>query len=329
MKEIRINFENAGQKAEKFVKNYLKEAPLGFIYKAFRKKDIKVNGHWVKKDAILKEGDLLRIYVTDEQLQDFLKPRKAEKRPLNYPIVYEDKNVLFVNKPDGVMVVGDGKETRKTLAKEVVDYLYFKGEFDPAGGAFTPSPAHRIDRNTSGLVLFGKNDASLKTLTELFKNRENLCKTYVCLVKGDIGKEGKVDKPLKKDASKGIVRVSSVDEGGKEAITIYKPLKRFEDYTLLSVSLLTGRTHQIRVHMASIGHPLIGDAKYGDFAINRLFKDRFGLQHQFLHAERMDFKSIPSPLDYLSNKSFKAPLTPKEMEILSSLEEDSSTIELL
>lgn len=329
MKEIRINFENAGQKAEKFVKNYLKEAPLGFIYKAFRKKDVKVNGHWVKKDAILNEGDILRIYVTDEQLKDFLKPRKAEKKPLKYPIVYEDTNVLLVNKPDGVMVVGDGNETRKTLAKEVVDYLYFKGEYDPEGGAFTPSPAHRIDRNTSGLVLFGKNDASLKVLTELFKNRENLCKTYTCLVKGDIGKEGKVDKPLKKDASKGIVGVSSLSDGGKEAITLYAPLKRFGNYTLLSISLLTGRTHQIRVHMASIGHPLIGDAKYGDFGVNRLFKERFGLQHQFLHAERMDFKNIPSPLNYLSGRSFKAPLTSKEVEILSSLEEDSSTIELV
>lgn len=320
MKEIRIDHNNAGQKAEKFVKNYLKEAPLGFIYKAFRKKDVKVNGHWIRKDAILEEGDVLRIYVTDEQLKDFLLPKRVEKKNLSYPIIYEDENILIVNKPSGVMVVGDGKETRKTLAKEVVDYLYFKGDYDPDSGAFTPAPAHRIDRNTSGLVLFGKNDASLKSLTDLFKNRENISKTYLGLAKGEIWKEGRIDKPLKKDSSKGMVYVCPIEKGGKEAKTLFHPVKNFKGYTLLELELLTGRTHQIRVHLASVGYPLVGDGKYGDFETNRLFKNRFGFDHQFLHAERIHFGRIDGILHYLSDKTFEAPLSKEEVKVLSSLE---------
>lgn len=320
MKEITIDRNNAGQKVEKFVKNYLKEAPLGFIYKAFRKKDIKVNGRWVRKDAVLEEGDVLRIYVTDEQLKDFLLPKKVEKKNISYPIVYEDENILIVNKPSGVMVVGDGKETRKTLAKEVVDYLYFKGEYDPSSGAFTPAPAHRIDRNTSGLVLFGKNDASLKALTELFKNRENIRKTYFGLAKGEISQEGEIDKPLRKDSSKGMVYVCSVEKGGREAKTKYRPVQFFKGFTLLELELLTGRTHQIRVHLASIGHPLVGDGKYGDFETNRFFKSHVGFDHQFLHAAKIQLGKITGTLSYLSDKSFEAPFSKEETKVLSSLE---------
>ncbi|HBB05311.1 MAG TPA: RluA family pseudouridine synthase [Firmicutes bacterium] len=320
MKEILIDHNNAGQKIEKFVKNFLKEAPLGFIYKAFRKKDIKVNGHWVRKDVVLKEGDVLRIYVTDEQLKDFLQPKKAEKKNLSYPIIYEDSNILIVNKPSGIMVVGDGKETRKTLAKEVVDYLYFKGEYDPNSGAFTPAPAHRIDRNTSGLVLFGKNDASLKALTELFRNRENICKTYLGLAKGEISEAGEIDKPLKKDSNKGMVYVCSYEKGGKEAKTKYRPVEFFDGYTLLELELLTGRTHQIRVHLASILHPLVGDGKYGDFETNRFFKSRFDFDHQFLHASKIRFGKIDGALSYLDGKTFEAPFSKDEVKVLSSLE---------
>lgn len=305
---------------EKYIRNWLKQAPLGFIYKAFRKKDVKVNGHWVKKDAILQEGDVLRVYVTDAQFNEFLLPRKAEKKDLPYPIVYEDKDVLIVNKPSGVMVVGDGKETQKTLAKEMVDYLYFKGEYSPNSGAFVPSPAHRIDRNTSGLVLFGKNDAALKALTLLFKNRENISKTYLALVKGDLKNPGKVDKPLRKDPTKGLVSVCPIEKGGKEAITLYKPVKNYDGYTLIELELLTGRTHQIRVHMASIGYPLVGDGKYGDFETNRLFKAKCRLSHQFLHASKISFGKVENAIKGLSEKTFDAPLSEEEINVLSLVE---------
>ncbi len=319
MKEIIIDHNNSGQKAEKFVKNYLKEAPLGFIYKAFRKKDIKRNGHWINKDEILREGDILRIYVTDQQLIDFLSPAKVNKKPLSYPIVYEDRNVLIVNKPSGLLVVGEGNDNRKTLANEVVDYLYYKGEYDPNAGAFRPSPAHRLDRNTSGLVVFGKTDAALRGLTEIFKNRENICKSYLALVKGEVSSSDRIALPLRKDPHRGLVTVCPIERGGKEAITEYRPSQQYEGYSLLEISLLTGRTHQIRVHMAAIKHPLVGDAKYGDFATNRLFKSLYHFDHQFLHAYRISFGDTNGSLEGIARQTFEAPLPPDESELLSRL----------
>lgn len=324
MREIVIKQANAGQKALKFVKSYLKDAPLGFIYKLFRKKDVKVNNHWVKEDFLLKENDVVRIYVTDEQLEDFLRPKSAIKKDLPYPIIYEDKNILLINKPAGVMVTSDGNENNLTLAQEVINYLYFKGEYSPEEGGFTPAPAHRLDRNTSGLILFGKNDASLKCLTLAFKNHENICKTYLSLVKGNVFNKGKIDKPLKKEANRSLVHVASIREGGKEALTLYEPKENYEEgYSLLSINLLTGRTHQIRVHLASISHPVVGDRKYGDFATNKIFKERFGLNYQLLHAYSISFDSLMEPLSYLSNKTFIAPLSPQFTKILSSLKKVS------
>ncbi len=320
MKEVVIGKINDGQKAEKFVKKYLSEAPLGFIYKAFRKKDIKVNGHWISKEAILHEGDVLRIYVSDQQLSDFRKPRPAQKKEFPYPIVYEDDNVLIVDKPKGLLVYGDKTGIRETLGNAVLDYLYLKGEYDPENSSFTPSPAHRLDRNTSGLVVYGKNDASLKALTDLFKERKEIHKTYLCLVLGEITKDGEIDKPLYKDATSGRVYVRPLSQGAKSALTRYHVIKTFPGYTLLEVELVTGRTHQIRVHMASISHPIIGDEKYGDFASCRLVKSKTGLESQFLHAYSLSFGQLPHPLENLSGNRFHAPLPPfleKTLQILT------------
>lgn len=313
MVEIKVSQLEDGQKIEKFVKKSLNEAPLGFIYKAFRKKDIKINGHWVKKDAVVHAGDLVRIYVTDTQLKDFAKPKEVIKKPLPYEIIYEDANILIVNKPAGVLVYGDEKEKRNTLTQNVQNYLYFKGEYDPAHHSFVPSPAHRLDRNTSGLVLFGKKDAALKELEELFKERKNISKKYYALVAGKLEGEGEVDAPLKKDSNSGMVKVASIANGAKSAKTLYRSLEIFEDSSLVECDLLTGRTHQIRVHMAYIHHPLLGDAKYGDFALNRKYKEKYGLSLQFLHAYSFEFGEIPGVLSYLSHKRFLAPL-PKEKE---------------
>ena len=312
MKEIVVPASCQGQKVEKFVRKYLPEAPLGFIYKAFRKKDIKINGHWVKKDAIINSGDVVRIYVTDAQLEDFKKERPAVKRDFPYQIVYEDENVLIVDKPKGVLVYGDKTGVRETLGNAVLDYLYLKGEFDPNIPGFVPSPAHRLDRNTSGLVVYGKTDAALKQLAELFKERTQIHKTYLALVLGDIEKEGKVDLPLWKDSQNGRVYVKSIKDGGKTALTLYKPVKRYGDYTLVEVNLVTGRTHQIRVHMAAIKHPLVGDEKYGDFASCRQVKALTGLESQFLHAHSLSFDEVGGVLSSLNGKTFKSDL-PKDL----------------
>lgn len=318
MKEIAITKLNAGQKAEKFVKKYLSEAPLSFIYKTFRKKDVKVNGHWVDKDFVLKEGDILRIYVTDAQLEDFKKPRPAVKRDLPYPIAYEDDAVLIIDKPKGLLVYGDKNGVRETLGNAVLDYLLLKGEYDPYS-SFTPSPAHRLDRNTSGLVCYGKTDAALKALTDLFKNRDQIEKRYLALVVGDLAKDGMIDKPLWKNAETGRVYVRSLEKGGKTALTKYHVVKRYGAYTLVECELVTGRTHQIRVHFASIGHPLVGDEKYGDFEDCRKVKALTGLESQFLHACSITFKDVTGVLSPLNGKTIHSDLPSSLRSVIETL----------
>lgn len=312
MKEILVTSASDGQRIEKFVRHYLSEAPLGFIYKAFRKKDIKINGHWVNKEAIVHSGDVVRIYVTDAQLEDFKKPRPVNKKPFPYPIAYEDDAVLIVDKPKGLLVYGDAKGSRETLGNAVLDYLYLKGEYDPAESSFTPSPAHRLDRNTSGLVVYGKTDAALHKLTELFKDRTEIHKKYLALVAGDLEKDGEIDAPLWKDAMNGRVYVRSIEAGGKNALTRYEIVKRYGAYTMVKVELVTGRTHQIRVHFASIGHPLVGDEKYGLVSVNRISKEKTGLESQFLHASELSFGRLSGVLSPLANKKIVSPL-PKEL----------------
>lgn len=317
MKEITITKANDGQRIEKFIRHYLSEAPLGYIYKAFRKKDIKINGHWVRKDAIVREGDVVRIYVTDSQLEDFAKPKEIIQKPFNHPIVYEDENILIVNKPSGLLVMGDEKEKRVTLANDVLSYLYSKGEYNPKDSSFTPSPAHRLDRNTSGIIVFGKTDEALKELTLLFKERTNIDKRYLALVTGIPQKEeGTINAPLLKDEKMGLVKVSP---DGKEAISKYKVLEKYNDSSLVEVELLTGRTHQIRVHLAYVGNPIIGDGKYGNFEINRIYKEKYRISNQFLIAYSLSFKDVKGLLSYLSGKTFKISLKKDEKSILESL----------
>ncbi len=320
MKEILINSNNCNQRIDKLVRKYLNDAPLSFIYKTFRKKDIKVNGHWVDKDYILKENDIVRIYIKDETLNEFNNPKKVESIKFNdLDIIYEDKNILIVNKPKGLLVHGDSEEKRITLTNKVQSYLSSKGEFVSNGNDYVPSPVHRLDRNTSGLVVFSKNLQASQELLELFKTKEDIEKYYICLVNGITQNKGEINIPLKKDSEKGIVFATSLANGGKEAKTIYTKLGNNNKYSLLLVNLITGRTHQIRVHFKEIGHPLLGDSKYGDFKINKAFNSEFNYDNQFLHAYKIVFKDVKGTLSYLKNKTFIAPLNKKEKEILNKL----------
>ena len=319
MKQVVISGKEQNQRVDKYLKKYLSNAPLSFIYKLFRKKDVKVNGHWVKENYIIRENDVLSIYINDDQFEEFNKQKEIEQVPLTHPIIFEDENILIINKPRGLLVHGDQSEKRVTLTNQVLNYLYFKGEYDPKSPGFTPAPAHRLDRNTSGIVCYAKNLVALQQLEDLFKEKEDITKTYKALVVGELDHSLTIDFPLIKDSNSGLVKVGKISEGAKSALTIANVSKKYNGFTLLDVELITGRTHQIRVHLSTVGFPIVGDAKYGDFKANKEFKDLYKFENQFLHAYSLEFKKISGPLSYLSGKKFIAPLPSKESDILKKL----------
>ena len=321
MKKFIVNSKESGQTLEKYIKKVLCHAPLSFIYKLFRKKDIKVNGHWQKEKYVVSENEEITVFVTDEQLLEFEK--KFNYTASDYIkdwIIYEDNNVLLINKPRGVLVQKDEGYKDKPLDQMVIEYLMFKGEYDPQNDlAFKPGPAHRIDRNTSGIVIFGKNHDALAYLFELFQKHELIGKHYLCLVTGDIEQDGEVDVPLRKNFDTKKVVVAPLSSGAKTAKTIYHPIERFGDFTLLDITLVTGRTHQIRVHMSYIRHHVVGDGKYGDFKTNNMIDREFGFKNQFLHASEVHFGQLEKPLANLSRKSFKAEMPQEYIDLLNKL----------
>ena len=321
MLEITITHSEANQKVFKFVKKYLNNAPLSLIYKVFRKKNVKVNGKRVNEDYILKESDFIQIYLPKD-FGNLSETKEIKPTNITFNVLYEDENILAVYKPQGLLVVEDQNEKVNTLSNQILVYLQSKNEYSPLNKGFTPAPVHRIDRNTSGIVLIAKNMLASQELTRMFKERTNIVKSYQALVKGTINKEGVINKNLIKDENNSLVKVCSPNEGMK-AITIYKPIEVINDYTLLSLVIKTGRTHQIRVHMSSIGHPLIGDAKYGDFELNRLFKKKYHWENQFLHAYEVSFEDVEGPLSYLNNIKIKSSLPHENINLINKLRSEN------
>lgn len=319
MQKFIVSEKESGQTLEKYVRKVLKDAPLSFIYKLFRKKDIKVNGHWQKEKYVVSTSEEVSIYITDSQLQEFKK--KVESKvveDISNWIVYEDDNILVINKPRGVLVQGDNSgET--SLNEMVISYLINKKEYDPnLDLGYSPAPTHRLDRNTAGLVVFGKNLSAIREMVDILSNKEKVEKKYLTLVKGVTEISGEINAPLLKNSLNGRV---SVSPSGKEAITQYHQVRVINnEYSLLEVKLLTGRTHQIRVHLANISHPVIGDQKYGDYSLNKEFENKYHFKNQFLVAYYLKFKSIDGKLAYLSNKSFKISLPIELDELLLKLE---------
>ena len=315
MKEYTVNQKESGQTLEKYIKKVLNTAPLSFIYKLFRKKDIKVDGHWQKEKYIISAGEEISIYLSDDQLEDFKKQKVVEQaNNISTWIIYEDANIILINKPRGVLVQKADKGDY-ALDDMVLSYLKEKGEYEESD-VFSPAPVHRLDRNTAGIIIFAKNLRTAQYLNNVINDKNVILKEYLALVRGHISSEGIVDAPLLKKVS----HVEVDCDLGKEAVTKYNLVKYVGDYSLVNIALLTGRTHQIRVHMSYINHPLIGDKKYGDYVLNKKIEEKYHFKNQFLVAYKLSFYNIEGELSYLANKTFEVELPPDCKELISIFE---------
>ncbi len=308
MKLITVHKQEEGQRLVKLLGAYLKEAPNSFFYKMLRKKNITLNGKKADGTEKLKCGDEIRLFLSDETYEKFAgKVQPKEKFPMaKLNIVYEDSNVIFINKPAGML-------SQKSVPSDVSLNEYLLGYLEKSGQwkqeeskAFRPSVCNRLDRNTSGMVICGKSMAGLQQMAALLKDR-SLHKYYLCLVKGVMTESQHLEGYLLKDENSNQVKIFQKEtEGAAHIITEYEPLYTDGEVTLLKVTLVTGKSHQIRAHLSSIGHPIIGDPKYGDRKVNAFFRETHGIKNQMLHAWKLTFPELAEPLDNLSEKSFEA-----------------------
>lgn len=305
MREFTIGKNDAGQRLDRFVAKNLPLLPPALLQKYIRLKRIKVNGKGSKRDVRLETGDILQLYINDEF---FDKPNEENlfltvfKPQLN--IVYEDENLLLVDKRPGMSVHADETEKVNTLINHIQAYLYQKREWNPKWeNAFAPALCNRIDRNTGGIVIAAKNAETLRIINEKIRAHE-LKKSYLCITVGRPKRpEGKIEGFLLKDEAKKEVRFFHKPvPGGKTAVTLYRTLESRGGLSLVECRLLTGRTHQIRVSMAEIGCPLLGDGKYGKGDVNRRYHET--RQALYSYKLRFDFPTDAGLLNYLKGQEF-------------------------
>ncbi len=304
MKQNIIGANDAGQRLDKFLCKAYGNLPKALMYKYIRTKRIKLNGKRADIACKLTEGDVVTLYINDELLEPKAKRYEFTSAPANIDIVYEDKNIILVNKPEGLSVHPDNDEYRDTLIWRIQHYLYKKGEYCPESEAsFKPALANRIDRNTCGIVIAAKTAVALRILNQKIKSRE-LDKRYLCVVHGKMpNKTDTLCGYLEKDEDKNLVTVTSRPSScSREIKTKYTVLAHRDGLSLLEVQLITGRTHQIRAHLAAIGHALLGDGKYG---INKADRKR-GFVHQALCSYKLcfSFKTDAGELEYLNGREF-------------------------
>lgn len=319
MQIVTVHENEAGQRLDKLLAKYLKLAPKSFLYKMMRKKNITLNQKRCEGSERLKEGDEIRLFLSEETIGKFSGDEmgvKKEQEPFHLDVLYEDSHVLIINKPSG-MLSQKAKDSDYSLVEAVIQYLLDGNQITTEQlRTFRPSVCNRLDRNTSGLVAAGKSLAGLQMLSGLFKDR-SIHKYYQCIVAGTIKEKKRIDGFLKKDEAANQVTVYPEKVGDSLPIqTEYVPLAYNDSFTLLSVALLTGRTHQIRAHLASIGHPIVGDYKYGMEAVNAQARKQYGVKSQLLHSWKLEFPKLSAPFIQVSGRTIIAPLPAEFLRVL-------------
>jgi len=335
MRKIVVSKNEAGQKLLKLLAKYLNTAPQSFLHKMLRKKNITLNGKKADGSELLRETDEVCLFLSEETIVSFqgkhtsdttaveLKEKQTVKKPKELSeirVVYEDEDVLVLNKPVGVLSQKAEAEDF-SLNEWVIDYLLQKGSLTKEVlHTFRPGVCNRLDRNTSGLITAGKSLAGLQTLSLLFKER-TVHKDYYCIVCGRVKSASRLKGYLEKDVrtNKVTVEPKKRSEESSYIETEYMPITANERYTLLKVRLITGKTHQIRAHLASVGHPLVGDSKYGSPVENRMLKERFGLKYQLLHAALLSFPEKLTDCRALAGKTLFAPVPAQFEKIAKEL----------
>ncbi len=293
MQQFTIGKNQAGQRMDKYLHKLLPEASTGFLYKMLRKKNITLNHKKAEGSEFLKENDVIELFFSEETFQKFSQgsakeqfrdePNPAYSKLKGITVLYEDEDIVVLHKPCGIL-------SQKAKPQDLSINEWLLGYLNVSEDTFKPSIANRLDRNTSGIILCGKSLLGLQYLNHCIKERL-IDKFYHTICVGEIAEGQMVEGYLSKDARNNKVTVSQtkLSEADSDIKTGYQPLHSTKDYSFLEIELITGKPHQIRAHLASLGHPLIGDYKYGNKAVNERLKKAYGLEYQLLHARRVVF----------------------------------------
>ncbi len=320
MIELTVSADAAGQRLDRYVRKALRDVPLSHVYKMFRTRKVRVNGARGRPEQPLAEGDRVAIRGDEERLQAAPaaagpggRLAAAGRGGRALEVLFEDADLLAVNKPAGLAAHPGTGIAGATLVELVRARLAVPAGLPPT--EFRPSPAHRLDRETSGVILVAKNRRTMAALGALFEAKDEVRKQYLALAKGKMPKEvGTIDLPLSEHEQ----TARSKERRGvnlQPALTRWKVLASMKDASLLQVRIETGRTHQIRRHLQAAGHPVAGDPRYGDFNFNRVARVRWGLRRMFLHAWKLE---LPHPVTG-ARLALAAPLPPELVEALGAL----------